>query len=187
MNPPSTEAASRNLAKNLRYLRERHGISQAALSKRAKIPRSTLANLEVQGGNPTLAVLLALSRALQVSLEELLSAPRGLGRLYPRGSLPTERRGKQVEMRHLLPDPIPGMEISRLELGPHGRMGGSPHRPGTREYLYCEAGQVILRVAGERFELSEGDVCAFRGDLPHSYDNPGEGVAVALGVVTLAL
>ncbi len=89
-------------------------------------------------------------------------------------------------MHKILPDPIPGMEIDRIELLPGARMTGAPHRPGTREYLTCERGRLALWAAGERFELSPGDVAAFQGDQPHSYQNLGGVPAVGFSVVTLA-
>jgi transcriptional regulator with XRE-family HTH domain len=183
-----TERLSGNLARNLKWVRERRGLTQASLAKLSDVPRSTVANLETGAGNPTLAVLAKLAGALRLSMEELLSTPRGLGRLYPKGSLPVEERGRESRalVHKLLPDPIPGMEIDRIELGPGARMAGVPHRPGTREYLYCESGQVVLHSAGERFDLAAGDVCAFQGDLPHSYANETVRPAVAFSVVTLA-
>ncbi|MFT7522140.1 MAG: transcriptional regulator with XRE-family HTH domain [Kiritimatiellia bacterium] len=180
-----TAQLAQNLANNLRHLRERRGLTQANLGKLCGVPRSTLANLEVGGGNPTLAVLGRLSSALQVTLEELLSRPRGLGRVYPRGSLPVLNRAGVVAMQ-LLPDPIRGMEIQRMELTPGARHRGVPHRPGTREYLYCERGSLTLWVAGERFDLQTGDVCAFQGDRKHSYVNDGDQIVVSFSVVTLA-
>ena len=61
----------------------------------------------------------------------------------------------------------------------------TPHLPGTREFFTCLAGRVNLIVAGERYELDEGDVLAFPGNLPHSYQNadalrPARGVSVVV-------
>jgi mannose-6-phosphate isomerase-like protein (cupin superfamily) len=78
------------------------------------------------------------------------------------------------------------MEIDRLELQPGARMTGVPHRPGTREYLACERGQITLWAAGEQFDLSPGDVAAFHGDQAHSYHNQGNVVAIGFSVVTLS-
>jgi hypothetical protein len=77
-----------------------------------------------------------------------------------------------VIVRKLLPDPVPGMEIDRMELPPGSRMTGIPHTPGTREYLMCETGQIALTAAGEHWLLDAGDVVAFRGDQKHAYANP---------------
>jgi quercetin dioxygenase-like cupin family protein len=65
-------------------------------------------------------------------------------------------------------------------------MTGVPHTPGTREYITCESGEILLVVAGERWSLTPGDVVVFRGDQRHSYHNPGAKVAVGYAVVVLA-
>jgi quercetin dioxygenase-like cupin family protein len=78
------------------------------------------------------------------------------------------------------------MEIDRFELPAHVRMTGVPHTPGTREYLTCESGNIVLVAGGQTFELEPGDVVAFRGDQRHSYTNPGAKIAVAYSVVVIA-
>ena len=65
-----------NLAANVRKLREAHGLSQQRMSALSGIPRPTWASLESGTANPTLAVLSKAATALQVSIEELVGAPR---------------------------------------------------------------------------------------------------------------
>jgi quercetin dioxygenase-like cupin family protein len=158
-DPYATSALAANLAVNLRFLRQRRALTQTRLAA-----------------------------ALQISLEELLSPPHVRCQLFPKGSLPQHTRGRDglARVQKILPDPIPGMEIDRLELQPGARMAGVPHRPGTREYLACERGRLTLWAAGERFHLSPGDVAAFHGDQAHAYHNQGDVVAVGFSVVTLA-
>jgi transcriptional regulator with XRE-family HTH domain len=179
---------TRSLSANLRHVRAQRGLTQGQLAKLCGVPRSTVANLETGSSNPTLSVLARLASALQLTLEELLSAPRVGCQLFPSGTLPVRKRGRQgaVVIHKLLPHPIPGMEIDRIELRPAARMVGVPHRPGTHEYLCCERGAITLHVAGERFDLQAGDVAAFPGDQAHSYHNPGRALAVGFSVVTLA-
>jgi transcriptional regulator with XRE-family HTH domain len=178
------DLASR-LADNLKHLREARGLTQQQMAKLSGVPRATWANLESGAANPTLSVLHRVAAALSISIEELLSAPRAATRLYPKDSLPSRTPG-QAHIRKLLPDPIPGMEMERIELPPEGRFTGVPHTPGTHEYLTCEQGQLAISVAGERFALGPGDVVVFRGDQRHSYANPGKRPAVGYSVVVLA-
>lgn len=172
------------LATNLRQLRESRGFTQQQMAKLAELPRATWSNLESGAGNPTLSVLHRVASALQVSIEELISSPRASCQLFRRGELPVRRQG-MAELRKLLPDSIAGMEIDRMELPPGGRMPGVPHTPGTREYLTCEAGELTLVVAGERFVVTPGDVVVFQGDQRHSYLNAGTRAAVGYSVVAL--
>jgi len=164
---------------------EARGLTQQQMARLAGVPRATWAHLESGSANPTLSVLHRAAGALQVTLEELVSAPRAAARHYPRDKLVVKQRG-DVAIRKLLPDPIPGMEIDRMELPPGARMNGIPHTPGTTEYLTCEAGKILLVASGEQYLLGAGDVVVFRGDQRHSYGNPGERPAVGYSVVLLA-
>lgn len=173
------------LARNVRLLREARGATQGQMAGIAGLPRATWGHLETGAGNPTLAVLDRVATALQVPLEELTAAPRATGRLYPRDTLRDRKQG-DGQVRQLLPDPIPGMVLDRMEIPPGGRIPGVPHMPGTREYFTCESGLVTVVVAGEPWTVSPGDVLVFRGDQRHSYRNRGRADAVGYSVVLFA-
>jgi transcriptional regulator with XRE-family HTH domain len=175
-----------HLGANLRRLRETRGLSQEQGARLAGIPRATWASLESGAANPTLVVLTRVAAALAVSIEELIGPPRTACQLYRAAEIP-ERRRQGVRLRPLLPEAIPGLEVSRMELPPGGSLTGVPHTPGTREYLTCESGRIELAAAGERWQLAAGDVLVFRGDQRHGYRNPdGRSPAVAISVVCFA-
>lgn len=178
------DTAPLNLARNLRTLRDGQSLTQSQLATRAGIPRATLAHLETGGGNPTLLVLIKIAAALNVTIEELIGPPRATGRLYRSDQLPVKRRAG-VTVKRLLPDPLPGIEIERFALPPEAHLKGVPHSAGTREYLFCEAGGIVLVASGTSFALDVGDVVVFRGDQRHSYHNPGDTEAVAFSIVLL--
>ena len=150
------------------------------------MPRATWASLESGSANPTLIVLTKAAAALQVSIEELIGAPRHEIEHIPAARVKeTKRQG--AKLRPLVPDVLPGLEFSRMELEPGGRMVGIPHKAGTREYLTCEHGRIELIVAGEHWPLSAGDMLVFRGDQRHSYLNTDLAErAVAISVVLFA-
>lgn len=179
------DTVSDHLATNVKTLRQVRGYTQQRASEIAEVPRPTWASLESGGANPTLAVLLRVAAALQVSVEELIGPPRARCRLYPADSIPTKKRGK-VTVRKLLPDAIPGLELDRMELAVGARLVGVPHTPGTREYLTCEQGLVELTTAGETHRVRPGDVLVFPGDQNHSYRNPGRSTTIAYSAVALA-
>ena len=173
-----------HLAANLRHLRDARGWTQEQLARVCGLPRATLANLESGVANPTLAVMHRVAEALGVSLEELVAAPRAETRFYPVDTL-HERVQGQATVRQLLPDHLPSVTLDRIALPPHGRMTGAPHTPGTREYLTCETGTLVLSASGSSWTLGPGDVVVFRGDQRHAYANPGDGVAVGYSIVLL--
>ena len=179
---PSPEDAARNLANTVRQLREIRGWTQQRLATLSGVPRPTVASLESGDANPTLAVLVRIAGAFGVGLDELTSPPRASGRLYRARELPSKRRGG-VTVRALIPDPMPGVIAERMHLPAGSTFAGSPHSPGTREYLTCERGSIVLTAAGERYELSEGDVVAFRGDQRHGYAASPDADTVGYSVI----
>lgn len=175
-----------NLAANLRRLRLARNLSQQQMAGLSGIPRPTWASLETGTANPTLTVLSKAAAALNVSIEELVGTPRNEFEFVPASDV-RERRRQGVRLRPLVPAALPGLEISRMEFEPGGRMVGVPHTTGTREFLTCEQGAVTLIAGGEHHELAEGDMLVFRGDQRHSYLNDdAHRKAVAISVVCFA-
>jgi transcriptional regulator with XRE-family HTH domain len=166
------QAVAAHLARNLATLRRTRGLTQAALAQAADLPRSTIANLESGEANPSLAVLVKVSGALGAPVDELLASQRARVRLWKASEVREERKGHGLKMRPLAPEPAPDETMTIMSFAPAGALKGTPHLPGTREYFTCLEGRVSIGVAGERFELSPGDVLGFPGDLPHAYQNP---------------
>lgn len=181
---PDARTAS-HLARNLVSLRHTRALTQDALAKAAAVPRSTVANLESGEGNPSLAVLVKVARALGVPIDELLASPRAMVRHWPAEEVAVRSKGRGVSIRALVPEPVPEEMMDVMDFEPGAVMGGTPHLPGTREFFTCLDGRVNLMVAGERYELAAGDVLAFPGNLPHSYQNadalkPARGISVVV-------
>jgi len=180
----SQSRVSGYLAANVRSLRRRRNMSQEQLALRAGMPRSTVTNIESGGANPSLGNLALLSTALGVGIEEILSRPRSECQLLRAAEVPVRRRSQgAVRVRKLLPERARGLELDRVEIAAGSSMGGTPHIAGTKEYLYCLAGEVTVLVAGEAFVVAAGDVLAFPGDQAHSYRNRGRKTADAFSVV----
>ena len=182
---PADSKVAAHLARNLVSLRHARTLTQDGLARAAAVPRSTIANLESGDGNPSLAVLVKVAGALGVPIDELLASPRALVRHWPADEVASRSKGRGVSIRALVPEPVPDEMIEVMDFEPAAVMGGTPHLPGTREYFSCLDGRVNLMVAGVRYELATGDVLAFPGNLPHSYQNadplqPARGVSVVV-------
>ena len=181
-----TPAAAQHLARNLASLRHTRSLTQGALAKAAEVPRSTIATLESGAGNPSLAVLVKVAAALGVPIDELLASPRAMVRRWPAADVASRVKGRGVTIRELVPEPVPDEMMEVMDFAPAAVMGGTPHLPGTREFFTCLSGRVNLMVAGERYELAEGDVLAFPGNLAHSYQN-ADALTAARGVSVVVL
>ncbi len=186
MEKEAMEETARHLGRNLANLRSARGWSQAQLGKLASLPRSTITQLESGDSNPSLKTLLAMASALQVPLDELLAPPDSKYRHVLAADIPIIKKKQGVTLYGLLPDPISGMEMSRMEFGSHCRYTGIPHLPGTREYFTCLQGKVHVTVGAHTHIVAAGDVLAFAGSQPHAYFNGGTESAVGLSVVVFA-
>lgn len=58
--------------KNLLYFRKKRGLSQTDLSKLCKIPQTTISDWEREKSEPGIAQALTLSKALNISISELV-------------------------------------------------------------------------------------------------------------------
>ena len=176
-----------HLARNLGTLRHARALTQEALAKSAGVPRSTIANLESGDANPSLAVLVKVTGALGVPIDELLGAPRAKVRQWAAADIAAQTKGRGVTLRPLVPEPVPEEQLTVMDFEPRASMRGTPHLPGTREFFTCLTGRVTIFVAGDRHDLGEGDVLAFPGNVAHSYQNPDEArPAQGVSVVILA-
>lgn len=181
------EAIGEHLARNLVSLRGARSLSQADLAKKAGLPRSTIASLESGGANPSLAVLVKVARALDAPIDELLAAPREKVRRYSAAELPELRRaGRGVSMRPIVVGPSPHEVMAVMTFERGGVMPGMPHLPGTREFFTLIEGAVAIIVAGERHELTPGELLAFPGNVPHGYQNLAKGISRGVSVVLLS-
>ena len=178
---------SKNIAENVITLRKKRGYTQSMLAKMAGSTRASVALIESGSSNPTLEVLLKISQALKISIDELISAPFVECIHIKAKDVPLDRRSKSgVILRKLLPDKIPGTEMDEIQLEPGAAMTGVPRVEGTREYFTCTSGEISIGVLGQLHILNKGDVLTFPEDKPHSYKNNSRTNATGVSVVFFA-
>jgi transcriptional regulator with XRE-family HTH domain len=177
------------LAANLRRLRKQAHLTQAELAARAELPRATLASLEQPGANPSMATVVAVARALAVSLDELL-APRADRRVVvvpPREQ--QEFRADHGRFTARLSSPITskGVQIQQVALQPGCDSLGRPHPLGAQEFFLVLHGTARVRIDDDEVELGPGALVQFPGHRRHTYGNPGRETAQAVSIVVMNL
>jgi mannose-6-phosphate isomerase-like protein (cupin superfamily) len=69
-----------------------------------------------------------------------------------------------------------------------GGPGDPPiHEAGSRETAVVTAGSLRLVCDGRSHDLEDGDAVTFDADLPHHFENPGDGEARFMAVVSAGL
>lgn len=71
------------IGSRLRELRNRKGLTQAALGNLVGVGQSTIGNIEAGFSNPSWELALALSKALDVTLNDLATSPESTSEVEP--------------------------------------------------------------------------------------------------------
>ena len=171
--------SSEQLGVRVRELRGRRGLTLEALAERSGVSRAMISKLERGEKNPTLVVAAKLAEGLGVTLSQLVGIEER------REVVVVPRQGRMVmrdsetgfERQLLSPSFIGrGVEFVRNSI-PEGSTSGEfpPHRKGVAEYVVVERGRLRATLGGEEYLLEEGDAVYFEADVPHRFDNAGEG------------
>ncbi|MFI0408769.1 helix-turn-helix domain-containing protein [Actinomadura sp. 3N508] len=168
------------LAGNLRRARLERGLSLSELSRRSKIGKATLSQLEAGAGNPTIETVFSLSRALEVAISDLLDHREPSGPTVVRAADVEVLRGEGVDLR-----PLRGIESGDAifevydQVVRAGCAQDSAGHGGT-EHTIVQAGRLGVRVDGRDVELGPGDYVGFDARLPHAYTALGGDVRSVL-------
>jgi transcriptional regulator with XRE-family HTH domain len=152
----------------LRQARTRRGLTLTGVAESTGISKSTLSRLETGGRRPTLELLLALSHAYRVPLDDLVAAP--------------EEGDPRIRLK---PGQVKGRMVIPLTRAPEGRQAWKIVIPTTKatpeprahdghEWIYVLSGDVRFILGGEDLVLRTGDVAEFDTLVPHWFGSTGQ-------------
>ncbi len=138
-----------------------------------------ISKLERGEKNPTLVVAAKLAEGLGITLSKLAGMEeRREVIIVPRNKRMVMRDPETGFERQLLSPNFVGqaVEFIRNKI-PAGSTSGEfpPHRKGVEEHIVVERGSLRATLAGEEYLLEEGDAMYFEADIPHRFDNAGDG------------
>jgi transcriptional regulator with XRE-family HTH domain len=159
---------STTVGRNVRRHRRAAGMSLAELAAAAGLGKSTLHELELGEGNPTLSTLWALATALDVPLGDLLDG-QPAQTVVVRSDEGARVDGAAVHARLLHRLAAPGaVEVYELAID-DARQASEPHLPGVRECLVVTRGAVRAGPAARPADLAVGDSIHHDAAQPHVY------------------
>ncbi|WP_211259890.1 helix-turn-helix domain-containing protein [Streptomyces violens] len=166
---PAIAQALTEVGPRLKRLRTQRGVTLAALSEATGISKSTLSRLEAGQRRPSLELLLPISQAHQVPLDELVVAPE-VG--DPRIRLTPQRvNGNTVLPLTRQPGPLQTFKM----ILPATRCEPEPCTHEGYEWLYVLSGRLRLILADHDLVLAAGEAAEFDTRLPHWFGSTGEG------------
>jgi transcriptional regulator with XRE-family HTH domain len=173
------EVSSGRLGERVRELRRERGLTLDVLAGRSGVSRAMISKLERGEKNPTLVVAAKVAEGLEMSLSQLVGVEeRREVVVVPRGRRMVVRDPDTGFERQLLSPSFGGRGIEFIRnVVPEGSTSGEfpPHRRGVEEYVVVESGRLMAVLGVEDYLLEEGDALYFEADVPHRFDNAGEG------------
>ncbi|MEV6427622.1 XRE family transcriptional regulator [Nocardia sp. NPDC051463] len=173
---PSVVAVIEQIAPRLRRAREKKGVSLSDLARATGISTSTLSRLESAQRKPSLELLLPITAALGIPLDEIATAPRILDPRVPQHPTRKEGRvliplsGRQGEPRAYK------MTIPAHDEEPHLRTHAG------YEWLYVLRGQLRVKLGDHDFIMGAGEASEFECQVPHWFGAAGRGSVEVLSL-----
>ena len=171
-SPPRFE----QVGPRLKRLRTQRGMTLTGVSTSTGISKSTLSRLETGQRRPTLELLLALSHAYRVPLDDLVARARG-GRSPPAA----QARPRQGQ------DGDPVDPATRWDAGLEDHHPDQQRHPGARahdgdEWIYVLSGHMRFVLGDQDLVLGPGEVAAFDTKVPHWFGSTGDEPAEILSI-----
>jgi transcriptional regulator with XRE-family HTH domain len=171
--------SSGRLGARVKELRRGRGLTLEELAELSGVSRAMISKLERGEKNPTLVVAAKLAEGLGVTLSQLAGMEERREVVVVPGKRRMVMRDPETGFERQLLSPNfvgRGVEFLRNEI-PDGSTSGEfpPHRRGVEEYIVVEQGSLRATLGGEEYLLEEGDAVYFEADVPHRFDNAGEG------------
>ncbi|MDF4249143.1 MULTISPECIES: XRE family transcriptional regulator [unclassified Streptomyces] len=166
---PSVGAVLEQIAPRLRRARQKKGVSLADLARATGISTSTLSRLESAQRKPSLELLLPITGALGIPLDEVVAAPRILDPRVPQQ--PTKKDGRVlIPLSRQQGEPRAyKMTIPAHDAQPHLRTHAG------HEWLYVLRGQLRVRLGDQDFVAGAGEAAEFDCRIPHWFGAAGRG------------
>jgi transcriptional regulator with XRE-family HTH domain len=160
----------------LKRLRARRRLTLTGVAKATGISKSTLSRLETGQRRPTLELLLALSQAYRVPLNDLVAAP-DVG--DPRVQLKPGR----VKGRTVIPltRQADGMQAWKIVIPTH-KVTPEPRAHDGYEWIYVLSGHVRFVLGDQDWVLGPGEVASFDTKVAHWFGSTGDEPAEILSI-----
>jgi transcriptional regulator with XRE-family HTH domain len=161
------DEALSTIAESLREERARAGLTLDQLAQRAELSPAHLSRLESGERQPSVAALIALSRALGVSVSTLLGERRGVPAI---ATFPPDAPAHEANGLTIVPiSGFPGssaLEALHITIRPD-RDPPEPARHRGEEWIFVVAGRLALEFDGQVHFMVPGTTAHFDAGRPH--------------------
>ncbi len=154
----------------LREIRQALGLSLTAVASSAGVTKGFLSLAERSKTSVSVPTLLAICRALDISIGSLFDYPDDS---VVRREAPVDMGGLNLAEYLLTPASEASFQVMRTVIEPGGGSGGGYALDADTVFATVVRGTLLLVVAGEARLLDAGASTTYPGRTEHSYSNPG--------------
>ncbi|MEV4673033.1 XRE family transcriptional regulator [Actinomadura sp. NPDC049382] len=166
---PTVGSVIAQIAPRLRRARDKKGVSLADLARTTGISTSTLSRLESGQRKPSLELLLPITAALGIPLDEIVAAPRIVDPRVPQQ--PTKKDGRVlIPLSRHQGEP----RAYKLIIPAHDEQIHLRTHAG-HEWLYVLRGRLRVRLGDHDFVMGAGEAAEFDCQIPHWFGAAGSG------------
>jgi transcriptional regulator with XRE-family HTH domain len=183
------------LGAHIRGARIQRGMSAASLAREVGVSPSLISQIERRVTSPSIEVLWAIARALDVSMGAFFQDTRATP-----GTVPAASPSRAVVVRAnarkrlalpnsvsydlLSPDLKHQIEFTWAEFAPGEESPQEPYSHVGEEQMVVIEGEVHFWIDGEEIVLGEGDALTIDSGLPHRAANRGTRRAIMIAAMT---
>jgi transcriptional regulator with XRE-family HTH domain len=175
------------MGQQLRAQRRARSLTLEQLSNLAGVSKAMLSQIEQSKINPTVAIILKISDALNIGITDLIDESQRkniLRIIHEDDGHYTFRKDASCEIRTLSPLSLEkSIEFYRIKLEAGGELRSEAHFSGTEEFLYMARGKMLITSGTETMPVSKGDSIHYRADVSHCLHNKGKSLAEAFLIV----
>ncbi|MGF7162738.1 transcriptional regulator with XRE-family HTH domain [Rhodoligotrophos appendicifer] len=181
--------AAPGLGKTIQRLRKAYNMSLGELSEQSGVAKSIISQIERNETNPTISTVWRLSKALDITLDEVLKtdSPQNFLQHQTRAGVPTLTSEDGLCTLHIIGalDLVEMFQVYDFHAKPGGTLESEPHQQGCVEHLSVLKGTLSVTIEGETRDIKMGETLRYRGDRSHKIANTGLEDAQATMVVAL--
>jgi DNA-binding transcriptional MerR regulator/quercetin dioxygenase-like cupin family protein len=179
---PTPDGNASAVGVHLRQMRTKRGLSLAQVAKEIGISTGFLSALERSRMTASVATLRKLARFYKSNILAFFDPTESASPLVSSDKRKILQTGQGVRME-LLAWGNTVMEPHLFRIAPNCGSGESYSHEGE-EFLYVMKGELHISLAGEEYQLKEGDSFYFESSTAHRWKNPGKKETCVLWVNT---
>jgi transcriptional regulator with XRE-family HTH domain len=177
--------ATSAVGRRLRELRGGRRLRLRDIADRSGLSESFLSQLERGRANASVASLLKIAEALDITVADLFDESDGRPRVLHKFERPVISFGVDARKYMLTPRPLENLEVFTATIGPGGSSGVEAYSHGDSEELFLViTGELDLELGDKAHRMTAGDSICYRSSVTHRVVNRGSQEAEAMWIIS---